>query len=186
MPRTKKTVETNEATSPSVEELKAQSQEAPVETKTEDNSRTPRTLEEREFTEEEMPWKPSRMLPTPNPQEGIDFRYVRVSSGGTIDNMNHSQALRDHWVPVMASEVPECGMILSDVGSAEGAVVLGGMMLCKRDKRIGDRMRAMRNKQSVATVESVDKGYLSDQNQAMQKFSEGTSTTNSRKPNFGG
>jgi hypothetical protein len=149
-----------------VEEI--QMEEVTVET----NSRTTRSLEEREHQEREMEWSPSRLLPTPNPVDGQDFRYVRVSSGGTVDNMNHSQALRDHWVPVTAEECPELGMIVSDVGSADGNVVLGGMMLCKRPSWIGDKIRAKADEESRTQVDSVDRGYLSDQNASMRKFSD--------------
>ena len=140
-----------------------------------DNSRTPRDLEDREREERDMEWSPSRLLPSPNPVEGIDFRYVRVSSGGTVDNMNHSQALRDGWEAVLAEEVPELGMIISDIGHAEGKVVLGGMMLCKRVSWIGDKIRATADEQSRVQVEAVDRGYLNDQNSAMRKFSEKSS-----------
>lgn len=136
------------------------------------NSRTTRDSEERSRQEHEMEWKPSRLLPTPDEKDGIDFRYVRVSSGGTVDNMNHSQALRDGWTPVLANECPELGMIVADVGSAEGNVVFGGMMLCKRDKKIGDKIRARADAESRAQIESVDRGYLSDQNASMRKFSD--------------
>jgi hypothetical protein len=151
---------------------KREAKETPVETKEDNNSRTPRDLEDREHTEREMVWKPSRLLPDPNPVHGQDFRYVRVSSGGTVDNMNHSQALRDGWEPVTAEECPELGMVVSDIGHAEGNVVFGGMMLCKRPSHIGDQIRLIADEQSRIQVDAVDKGYLSDQNATMRKFSE--------------
>lgn len=138
----------------------------------ETNSRTMRSTEEREFLERDMPWQPSRLLPTPDPIDGFDFRYVRVASGGTIDNMNHSAALRDGWQPVLAEEVPSLGMIMSDVGSESGTVVMGGMMLCKRPSYIGDKQKAAAAEQSRIQIDSVDRGYLNDQNSVMQKFSD--------------
>jgi hypothetical protein len=146
-------------------------------TEEKDNSRTPRDLEDRAHEEEEMEWQPSRLLPTPKKKDGIDFRYVRVSSGGTVDNMNHSQALRDGWVPVLSDECPELGMIVADVGSAEGNIVFGGMMLCKRNKKIGDKIRAIAARESRAQIDSVDAGYLGDQNASMRKFSDKRSET---------
>jgi hypothetical protein len=150
----------------------APAEEIQMESEEENNSRNTRALEEREHNEREMVWSPSRLLPTPDPVDGMDFRYVRVSSGGTVDNMNHSQALRDRWTPVTADECPELGMIVSDVGSASGNVVLGGMMLCKRASWIGDQIRAQADEESRAQIESVDRGYLSDQNASMRKFSD--------------
>ena len=147
-----------------------------VETSQEDtdnsNSRTLRSSEDRESELRDMPWAPSRLLPNPNPRDDIDFRYVRVASHGTVDNMNHSAAIREGWEPVLAEECPELGMVISDVGSAGGNIVLGGMMLCKRDKRIGDQIRAQVARESRAQVEAVDGQYLRDQNSSMEKFSE--------------
>jgi len=139
------------------------------------NSRTMRTEEERDAEFRDMEWEQARLLPTPRPQEGIDYRYVRVSSSGTIDNMNHSQALRDRWTPVMAEEVPELGMVISDVGSASGQVVFGGMMLCKRPSWIGDKIRDIADQQSRDQQDAVDGTYLSEQHDSMRKFSDKSS-----------
>jgi hypothetical protein len=146
--------------------------EPEAEVEEESNPRTIRASEERVDQEREMVWKPSRLLPTPNPVDGIDFRYVRVSSAGSIDNMNHSAALREGWEPVKAEEVMELGVVLSDRGHEEGNVVFGGMMLCKRPSHIGDQIKAMAAEQSRVQVEQVDAGYLNDQNSAMRKFSD--------------
>ena len=139
------------------------------------NSRTPRDSENRESSQRKMVWQPSRLLPTPNPRDDVDFRYVRVASAGSIDNMNHSQALRDGWEPVQAQEVPECGAIISDVGSDKGNVVLGGMMLCKRPKYIGDQVREMVAQESRDQIAAVDNNYLSDQNQYGKKYTDNKS-----------
>jgi hypothetical protein len=138
----------------------------------ETDSRTLRSSQERDDEQREMPWKPSRLLPTPHPIDGYTFRYVRVASGGSIDNMNHSQALRDGWVPVKAEECPELGVVVSDIGTDDGNVVLGGMMLCKIPNKIFNQMQDRASEESRSQVEGVDRGYLNDQNSAMRKFSE--------------
>ncbi len=148
--------------------------DAPEADTEESSPRTPRTAEERDAMFRELNLQGSRLLPTPSKRPNIDYRYVRVASHGTIDNMNHSQALRDKWVPVQAEEVPELGMILSDVGSAEGNVVFGGMMLCKRPSWIGDKVKEEASEQSRRQVESVDEGFLEDQHDSMRKFSDNT------------
>jgi len=139
-------------------------------TDSETDSRTPRSSDTREDSQRKMVWQPSRLLPTPDPSDDVDYRYVRVASAGSIDNMNHSQALRDGWAPVQAEEVPECGAIISDVGTDKGNVVLGGMMLCKRPKYIGDQVRERVANESLEQVASVDQGYLSDQSEYGQKY----------------
>lgn len=168
---------------PTVEELMGLN--ADTEEEEIDNSRTPRDLEERDSFEAEMDWQPARMLPAPNESPDWDYRYVRIAAGNDHDNVNHSQALRDRWQPVMAKDVPEIGVVLSDVGAAEGTVVLGGMLLCRRPKAIGDRLRQRRRDMTHQIIDSVDRGYLKDQNEAMQKFSEKSTTTSRRRPSFG-
>jgi hypothetical protein len=163
-----------------VDELKASKVDIQMED-SETDSRTPRDSETREDSQRKMPWQPSRLLPTPHPSDDVDYRYVCVASAGGIDNMNHSQALRDSWEPVQAKEVPECGAIISDVGTSEGNVVLGGMMLCKRPKYIGDQVRAQIAKESLEQIEAVDQGYLSDQNEYGKKYSD-----NKSRVTFGG
>lgn len=139
---------------------------------TETDSRTPRSADGRESELRETPWKPARLLPTPDPKPGWKFRYVRVASGGSIDNLNHSQALRDGWEPVKAEECPELGVVVSDVGTDGGNIVMGGMMLCKISEKIFNQMRARADEESRMQVEGVDRSYLSEQNSAMQKFSD--------------
>ncbi len=157
-------------------------EEASTKVEVEDtNSRTLRSSEDRESTQRDQPWKPARLLPTPNPVKGIDFRYVRIASQGSIDNTNHSQALRDQWEPALASEHKELGVILSDRGASDGEIILGGMMLMKRPSHIGDAIKAQIVQESRDQIAGVDGSYLSDQNSSMRKFSEKSS-----KITFGG
>lgn len=53
-----------------------------------------REVETRETQMRETPWKPAALTPSPNPREGLDFRYVRASMRGEADNINVSQAIR--------------------------------------------------------------------------------------------
>lgn len=146
-----------------------------VEVDTDDSSRKPRSLETRESEERDMTWDQARMLPTPDPRDGLDYRYVRISSGGTVDNMNHSQALRDRWEPALVEDFPELGMVRSDVGSAKGMIVLGGMMLCVRPSWIGDKIKMRIAEESASQAEGADREYFRDQDSTMRKFSEKSS-----------
>ena len=47
-------------------------------------------------------WLPASVLPTPAPQDGWVFRYIRTSTLGHADNTNVSQAFREGWVHVKA------------------------------------------------------------------------------------
>ena len=70
--------------------------------------RTKRDAESREVeTRPSDSWLPASVLPTPAPQDGWVFRYIRTSTLGHADNTNVSQAFREGWVPVKAEDHPE-------------------------------------------------------------------------------
>jgi hypothetical protein len=129
--------------------------------------RAPRTNETRESEVRKQEWKPSPLLPQPNPREGIDFRYVRASSRGESDNINVSQALRDGWEPVLSSDYPEL-MVVSDRGSQyPDNVVIGGLLLCSRAKEIGTQFADLANQEMQGQLEALDRNYFREQDPRM-------------------
>ena len=74
-----------------------------------EQNRVPRETESRVKMERPKQWLPPELLPTPNPEDGYNFRWIRVSTLGTSDPMNVSSKLREGWEPVKASEHPEIG-----------------------------------------------------------------------------
>ena len=130
------------------------------------SSRT-RENETREKTKRNTPWKPSSLLPSPDPREGLEFRYVRVSMRGESDNKNVSQALRDGWEPVVAADYPEL-KVISDRGSDfPDSVVIGGLLLCARPTEIGEQIREYQEKEVNLQMESVDQDYFRQQDPRM-------------------
>ena len=105
-----------------------------------------RTLESRMTREdavrEDDSWVPSSVLPTPDPQDGWRFRWIRTSVLGHADNTNVSQKFRDGWVPVKREDHPEL-KIMSDINSQfEGNIEQGGLLLCKApEKKMKARTR---------------------------------------------
>ena len=85
-----------------------------VEAIEEEDSRKPRDLDSRETSTRNEPWTPASLLPSPNPEEGYVFRWVRVSMRGDADNRNVSQKLRDGWVPCKLEDYPEL-QVLPDI-----------------------------------------------------------------------
>ena len=47
-------------------------------------------------------WARPETLPSPKPQDGFAFRWIRVSSLGQVDATNVSSKLREGWEPVRA------------------------------------------------------------------------------------
>ena len=134
--------------------------------KEESESRT-RENETRDQEKRETPWKPAPLLPTPNPREGLDFRYVRVSMRGEADNVNASQAFREGWEAVIATDYPEL-KIVSDRGNQyPDNVVVGGLLLCARPTEIGDQVRKHSEKEIADQMEAVDRNYFREQDARM-------------------
>ena len=130
-----------------------------------------RTLESRMTREDEVreddSWVPSSVLPTPDPQDGWRFRWIRTSVLGHADNTNVSQTFRDGWVPVKREDHPEL-KIMSDINSQfEGNIEQGGLLLCKAPEK---KMQARtRHYQEIADkqMESVDSNYMRENDPRM-------------------
>ena len=126
-----------------------------------------RKLETREKEQRETPWKQAPLIPYPDPREGLEHRYVRASIRGEEDNINVSQALRDGWVPVLASDYPELQVISDRNSQYPDNVLIGGLLLCARPSDIGDKVREYANKESQAQMEAVDRNYFREQDPRM-------------------
>jgi len=130
-----------------------------------------RTLESRMTREDDVreddSWVPSSVLPTPDPQDGWRFRWIRTSVLGHADNTNVSRKFRDGWVPVRREDHPEL-KIMSDINSQfEGNIEQGGLLLCKAPEK---RMKARtKHHQEIADkqMESVDNNYMRENDPRM-------------------
>ena len=92
---------------------------------------TTREMQTREATKRKQSWKPPSLLPTPEAQDGYQFRWVRVGSRGNSDNRNVSKRFREGWEPVAARDHPEL-QVMSERGSEfTDGVEIGGLLLCK-------------------------------------------------------
>tara|TARA_Y100000310_G_scaffold339678_1_gene433093 strand:+ start:3722 stop:4186 length:465 start_codon:yes stop_codon:yes gene_type:complete len=143
------------------------------------DSRAPRDSESREESKRLASYDPGDMLPSPEPRDGIEYRYVRATSHGRVDNTNYSQAQRAGWTPVKAGEYPELGHVLSDFDSIiPDSIVIGGLVLCKRDASIGEHMKEAAAAESRASIQALDQNYMRDggQDHRVPKFSDSRSS----------
>ncbi|MGB1651231.1 MAG: hypothetical protein ACPHEP_09395, partial [Acidimicrobiales bacterium] len=59
------------------------------------SNRLDRELEVREKTGRKRAWQRPEVLPSPTPEEGYKYRWIRVSTQGNVDPTNVSSKLRE-------------------------------------------------------------------------------------------
>jgi len=136
----------------------------------ENQERTPRETESREATQHPQSWENSANLPTPDPQTGWVFRYIRTSLVGNSDNPNVSRRFREGWQPCRLEDHPELQIHMMDHGSewaTKGNVEIGGQLLCKMPADKAAAREKHFNELAKSQVESVDNVYYKDQDNRM-------------------
>lgn len=122
--------------------------------------RVKRDLDTRESEEHEMTWKPSSLLPTPEPKDGLVFRWVRSSILGNSDTVNMSSKFREGWTPVNGSEFPELKAI-NDIDSRfDKGIEIGGLVLCQAPAKLMEQKKAYQARQAGAQLDAVDRNFM--------------------------
>lgn len=85
----------------------------------------------RETETRKRSWQRPEVLPTPEPEDGYAFRWVRVSMLGQVDATNVSSKLREGWEPVRAEDYPQFTVLNVEQEKFADNIVQGGLMLCK-------------------------------------------------------
>ena len=141
--------------------------------------RTPRESETRDAEAHEKPWKRESMLPSPEPRDGIHFRWVRTSSTGHSDMANVSRRFREGYVPVKTTEFPEL-KILSDVDSRfPENIEVGGLLLCSIPDKQAARRVDGQAQQAKAQMDAVDRNYMKESDPRMPVLAPERSSRNS-------
>jgi hypothetical protein len=141
--------------------------------------RTPRENNTREKTERKKSWTRPSALPTPEPRDGLHYRWIRTSMLGASDNPNVSRRFREGYVPVKAADHPEM-QLLSDVDSRfPDNIEVGGLMLCAIDKDIAEDRTEQQLDASRKQMDAVDNNYLrqSDPRMPMLRPEQNTRTS---------
>ena len=115
-------------------------------------NRLDRELNTREKTTRKKSWTKPELLPSPKPQDGYAFHYVRVSTQGQPDPTNVSSKIREGWEPVKAVDHPEIFLTHSENDRFKDNVVMGGLMLCKAPTEMVEERNAYYNQQADAKV----------------------------------
>ena len=140
-------------------------------------NRIKRDSETRETTTRKRSWQRPEVLPSPKPQDGYEFRWVRVSTQGQTDATNVSSKLREGWEPVKAEDYPE---LLSDRHERfEGNITQGGLLLCKAPREMVEERNEHYEHQTRSQMHSVDNNLMRENDPRMPLFNErSTKVTN--------
>jgi len=126
----------------------------------------------REKTARKKAWMKPEVLPSPTPEPGYAFRWIRVSTQGNVDATNVSSKLREGWEPVKASDHPEITMVTIENERFKDNVVIGGLMLCKAPEELAEERNAYYNQQTQAQMQSVDNSFMRENDPRMPLFNE--------------
>ena len=135
-------------------------------------NRIDRELDKREKTVRKKAWTRPETLPSPIPQDGYSFRWIRVSNQGTIDATNVSSKLREGWEPVRAADHPEIAMVTVEQERFADNVVIGGLMLCKAPLEMVEQRTDHFQQQTDSQMNSVDNNLMRENDPRMPLFND--------------
>jgi len=135
-------------------------------------NRTNRELETRETEVRKKSWVRPEVLPSPNPEPGYKFRWIRISTRGEADPMNISSMLRQMWEPVKASDHPEIFLANVESDRFKDNIVIGGLMLCKAPEESVNDRNDFYQQQAEAQIHSVDNNFMRENDPRMPLFNE--------------
>jgi len=135
-------------------------------------NRIKRDNENRETKTRKRSWQRPEVLPTPEPEDGYAFRWVRVSMLGQVDATNVSSKLREGWEPVRAEDYPQFTVLNVEQERFADNVVQGGLMLCKIPQEIVAERTAHYEQQARNQIQSVDNNLMRENDARMPLFNE--------------
>ena len=139
-------------------------------------NRLARELETRETAHRASRWEQPTGLPTPQPEEGYSFRWVRTSLLGQFDPTNTSAKFREGWEPVKAESQPHMHVFADPNSRFKGNVEIGGLLLCKIPKEFMEQRAAFFKKASADQVQAVDNSFMQQNDARMPLFRDNRST----------
>jgi len=140
------------------------------------DNRIKRDNDTRETQTRKRSWQRPEVLPSPTPEDGYDFHWVRVATQGQVDATNVSSKLREGWEPVRAADHPEITMVSVEQERFAENVVIGGLMLCKAPKELIAERTDYYNTQTRSQMDSVDNNLMRENDPRMPIFNERKST----------
>lgn len=135
-------------------------------------NRTAREVETRDKTVRKRSWRRPETLPSPDPEPGWDFRWVRISTLGLQDPVNVTGKLREGWEPVKAADYPNIYAGAAENDRFKDNIVIGGLLLCKAPKEMVEERNEFYREQADAQIRSVDQNFMRQNDPRMPLFAE--------------
>ena len=134
--------------------------------------RTTRDLETRQTSQRNQQWAPPSLLPSPKPQDGWVFRYIRTSMMGHADPTNTSAKLREGWEPVKAADHPELQMLADPNSRYKDGIEIGGLLLCKAPAEMVNQRNDYYRNMADSQMDAVDNNSMKSNDPRMPLLSE--------------
>lgn len=142
-------------------------------------NRNSRNTETREESKRKVSWTRPSMLPSPEPKDGIEYRWIRTSTLGNSDNTNVSSRFREGWTPVRKEDHPNL-QVVSDIDSRfTDNIEVGGLLLCQNSTENVQARRDAQLQQAENQMDAVDNSYLRNSDPRMPVLKPERSTRNS-------
>ena len=139
-------------------------------------NRLARELDTRETTQRVKQWQSPTLLPTPEPEEGYSFRWIRTALLGQSDPTNMSAKFREGWEPVKAESQPKMFAHSDPNSRFKGNIEIGGLLLCKIPKEFMEQRAAFYTKASADQLTAVDNSFMQQNDARMPLFRENRSS----------
>ena len=143
------------------------------------DNRLAREVENRESAQRKQAWAPPETLPSPRPQAGWVFRWIRTTIMGQMDPTNASAKFREGWEPVKAADVPEL-MMFNDPNSNtrfKDNIEIGGLLLCKAPEEMAVQRADYYSRLAQSQMDAVDNNFMRTNDERMPLFNEKRTTT---------
>lgn len=140
-------------------------------------NRSTRETDNREFEERPKQWMPPELLPEPDKQAGYSYRWIRVSMMNQADPRNISSKVREGWEPVRIEEQPKFKLLVDPDGRFKENVEIGGLLLCKIPTEMLAQRAEYYAKQTQDQTDAVDNSLMRQSDPRMPIFKENKSST---------
>lgn len=131
-----------------------------------------REMQTRDRSTRMKSWQRPGTLPTPNPEPGYDFHWVRISTRGEMDATNVTSKFGEGWEPVKASDHPEIQVFHTENDRFKDSIVVGGLMLCKTPSEFVQERNSYFQEQANSQMRSVDNNFMRESDPRMPLFNE--------------